>query len=218
MIAREVGEDHRVELQSVDAPLIEACDDTSIATVRTPRSTSARRTRCSSTGPGVVRPPPPGSTSPSLPTSTPSVPIDALDAAPSSNRWRRIDVVVVLPFVPVTPSRVKLRRRIAVGVGAAIAAASPALSHDEGRKRRALRVFDDGGRRTALGRSAEKVVAIAFQPRIAMNRSPRATFLLSSEMPLDSERQVAAHSREQAVARRARPYMSAMRILIPAGG
>ena len=67
-----------------------------MATVCTPRSESARRIRCSSTGPGVVSPPPPGRTSPSLPTRTPSVPIDALDSLPSSNRCRMIDVVVVL--------------------------------------------------------------------------------------------------------------------------
>jgi hypothetical protein len=78
------------------------CDETSIATRRTPRSTSMRSTRWSSTGPGVVSPLPPGTGSPAEPTSTPSVPIDALGASAASSTWRRSPTVVVFPFVPVT--------------------------------------------------------------------------------------------------------------------
>ncbi len=75
-----------------------------MATARTPESTRVRRTRCRSTGPGVVSPPPPGSARPSLPTSTPSVPIEAAGAWGESSRWRSMDAIVDFPLVPVTPT------------------------------------------------------------------------------------------------------------------
>ncbi len=80
------------------------CDDTSIATTFVPPSASTRRTRCSSTGPGVVSPAPPSTATPALPSSTPSVPMLAVRVPESSSsRCRIMPTVVVLPLVPVTP-------------------------------------------------------------------------------------------------------------------
>ena len=80
-----------------------------MVTVRTPRSTSSRSSFCSSTGPGVVSPLPPGIATPSLPTSTPRVPMEAAGCSGESRRCRSSPTVVVLPLVPVTPTSVSSR-------------------------------------------------------------------------------------------------------------
>jgi hypothetical protein len=68
-----------------------ACDDTSIATASLPSSTMAASPACSSGASGVVR----------APVSVPMSPVDQPWASRiERSRW----VVVVLPFVPVTPT------------------------------------------------------------------------------------------------------------------
>ena len=78
-----------------------------MASVRAPPCTSAASVACSSTGPGVVRLPVPGSSRPAA-SMAPRVPMEAAGAA-SPNRWRSRWTVVVLPLVPVTASSRKAR-------------------------------------------------------------------------------------------------------------
>ena len=96
-----------------------------------PRRRAARSTRCSSMTPGVVSPLPPGTTSPSLPRSTPSVPMDAAGAAVSLSRCRSRPTVVVFPLVPVTPTIVRRAAGSPNAARAATAAARRASSHDK---------------------------------------------------------------------------------------
>ena len=74
-----------------------------MATASTPPATRSRRVRARSTGPGVVRFSLPGTSEPSA-RRTPNVPIEAVGKR-AERTWRSIQTVVLLPLVPVTPTR-----------------------------------------------------------------------------------------------------------------
>ena len=81
-------------------PSSSACEDTSIAQARSPPSSIARKVAWRSIASGVVR-----STSSSTPPTTRfTVPSRPVWRPPASSRCRTRKAVVVLPFVPVTPT------------------------------------------------------------------------------------------------------------------
>ncbi len=158
------------------------CDETSIATDRTPWSTSARSTRCNSTGPGVVSPAPPSTGVPALPSKTPSVPIDAERAPGASSRCRRMPTVVVLPFVPVTAAMRSAFAGSSKAAAAAIAAARrPSRTTMDGSEVRpgCSTIATDAPRPAASSRYSWPS---CMEPFTAMNIAPVVTARLSSVM------------------------------------
>src|SRR5204862_446113 len=94
----------------------------SIAAARAPRSTSAASVAWRSIGPGVVRLPASLGTASPAGSNAPSVPIEPVGSSADST-WRSSVTDVVLPFVPVTPTRSSFAAGRSYHASAATAAA-----------------------------------------------------------------------------------------------
>ncbi len=150
VVAREVGEGRRREAHPLHALLLQRMRRHLHRDRAHPGIDQLAQHALQLHGTGRGESGPPGSVRPALPTSTPSVPIDAAGASGVSSTWRSIDAVVVLPLVPVTPTIDSARAGKSWKAAAAIAAARrPSRTTTAGIVRRRI-VLHDGHRRRRL--------------------------------------------------------------------
>ena len=146
-----------------------ACEETSIAHAASPASSIAANVACRSIASGVVRTaaaPPrrrPRSRSPSRPQRTPA----------ASSSWRRRNVVVVFPLVPVMPTTWSVGRRVAVEARGRGGHRRCARRRRAPRARRGrAAAFDDERGGAALDRVGGEVVPVAGEARDAEEQRP----------------------------------------------
>ena len=147
------------------------CDDASTAALRSPASSISRKRRWSSIASGVVN----GAGRRSPPTIHSTVPTSPGARPPASSIECSRNVVVVFPFVPVTPASSSSRVGSPKNTSAATAIAARASGDDELRDVDLELSLDDERDGAALDRRPGEVVPVDDAPRNAEEQRPGVT-------------------------------------------
>jgi len=188
-----------------------------MAAPRAPRSTSAASVACRSIGPGVVRFPASLGTGSPWGSNAPSVPIDPIGSSAEST-WRSSVTDVVLPFVPVTPTRSSRAAGRPYHVSAARAAARRP-------SRTRICVRSTGCSRSTRAAAAPRSRASATNacpswtdPVTAQYSTPGVTFRLSAVRPVISGQVCKSGDSTSTDPRSSAVTISASRLIAGAGG
>src|SRR5687768_15966881 len=138
----------------------------------------------------------------------PSVPSDAVRYQPD-NRWRRIHTVVVLPFVPVTPARIRSSCGSPCSAAAATAAARrPSRTTIYGNVTDSTLCSTSAAAAPAAWTTARYAYQSGLLPLHEQQRSPLLTYRLSSLMPRIVSLASGARTSRPAPSSRAAPILN----------